>query len=89
MSCELLGLEWGEESKAYPRVSEVVQSELNDLEFGFRDLGRFKKALTTADEVQEQQVRRNNFSPMLTSRDDFARQRASLRQGGGTEAWQD
>lgn len=55
MSCELLGLEWGEESKAYPRVSEVVQSELSDLAFGFRDLGRFKKALTTADEVQEQQ----------------------------------
>lgn len=54
MSCELLGLEWGEESRAFPRISEVVQSELNDLEFGFRDLGRFKKALTAADEVQEQ-----------------------------------
>ncbi len=54
--CELLGLEWGEESKAFPRISEVVQSELNDLEFGFRDLGRFKKALTTADEVQEQHL---------------------------------
>jgi serine/threonine protein kinase len=55
MSCELLGLEWGEESKAFPRISEVIQSELNDLEFGFKNLGRFKKALTTADEVQEQQ----------------------------------
>lgn len=55
MSCELLGLEWGEESKDYPRVSDAIQSELNDLEFGFRDLGRFKKALTTAGEVQEQQ----------------------------------
>lgn len=55
MSCELLGLEWGEESKAYPRISDAIQSELNDLEFGFRDLGRFKKALTTAAEVQEQQ----------------------------------
>lgn len=55
MSCELLGLEWGVASTAYPRISEVVQFELNDLEFGFRGLGRFKKALTTADEVQEQQ----------------------------------
>lgn len=55
MSSELLGLEWGEESKAYPRISDAILSELNDLEFGFRDLGRFKKALTTADEVQEQQ----------------------------------
>ncbi|WP_273703834.1 NERD domain-containing protein, partial [Candidatus Accumulibacter vicinus] len=56
MSCELLGLESGEESKDYPRISEVVQSELNDLEFGFRDLGRFKKALTSAAEVDEQKV---------------------------------
>ena len=55
MSCEFLGLEWGKESNAYPRISDAVQSELDDLEFGFRDLGRFKKALTTADEVQEQQ----------------------------------
>lgn len=55
MSCELLGLEWGEESNAYPRISEVIQSELNDLAFGFRDLGRFKKALTTEGEVQKQQ----------------------------------
>ena len=55
MSCELLGLEWGEESKAYPRISDAIQSELSDLEFGFRDLGRFKKALKTAAEVQKQQ----------------------------------
>ncbi|HBO3958485.1 TPA: AAA family ATPase [Pseudomonas aeruginosa] len=55
MSCELLGFEWGEESQDYPRVSDAIRSELNDLEFGFRDLGRFKKALTTAVEVQEQQ----------------------------------
>ncbi|ADL54718.1 AAA domain-containing protein [Gallionella capsiferriformans] len=55
MSCELLGLEWGEESKAYPRISDAIQSELNDLEFGFRDLGRFKKSLTTSSEVQDQQ----------------------------------
>lgn len=56
MSCELLGFEWGEESQDYPRVSDAIRSELNDLEFGFRDLGRFKKALTTAVEVQEQQI---------------------------------
>lgn len=55
MSCELLGLDWGEESKFFPRISEVIQSELNDLEFGFRDLGRFRKALTTTDEDREQQ----------------------------------
>lgn len=55
MSCELLGLEWGNVSETYPKISDVVQSELNDLEFGFMDLGRFKKALKTTDEVQQQQ----------------------------------
>lgn len=55
MSCELLGIEWGEESNSFPRVSAVVQSELNDLEFGFKDLGRFKKALTNTGEVQKKQ----------------------------------
>ncbi len=55
MSCELLGLEWGEESRDYPRISDAIQSELNDIEFGLRDLGRFKKALTAAAEMQKQQ----------------------------------
>lgn len=55
MSCELLGLEWGKESEAYPRISDAIQSELDDLEFGFRDLGRFEKALTAASRVPEQQ----------------------------------
>lgn len=54
MSCELLDLEWGEESKAYPRVSDAIQSELKDVEFGFKDLGRFKKALTSAAEIEDQ-----------------------------------
>ncbi|MFI8581031.1 AAA domain-containing protein [Ectopseudomonas khazarica] len=55
MSCELLGLEWGEESKDYPELSDAIRSELNDIEFGFKDLGRFRKALVTAPEVQEQE----------------------------------
>ena len=54
MSCELLGLEWCEESNTYPRVSDAIQSELNDVEFGFKDLGRFKKAITSAAKVEEQ-----------------------------------
>lgn len=69
MSCELLGLEWGEESKVYPRISGVIQSELNDLEFGFRDLGRFKKALTTADKGQEQkfvEITLNNINEQIS-----------------------
>jgi serine/threonine protein kinase len=68
MSCELLGLEWGEQSEAYPRISDAIHSELNDKEFGFRDLGRFKKALTTV-EMQEQQpveITLNNVNEQMT-----------------------
>lgn len=54
MSCELLGLKWGEKSISYPKISDAIRSELDDLEFGFRNLGRFKKALTFAEESQEQ-----------------------------------
>lgn len=56
MSSELLGLEWGKESEAYPKISEAILAELNDIEFGFRDLGRFRSALKSAEQVQEQQV---------------------------------
>ena len=69
ISCELLGLEWGEESKDYPRVSDAIQAELNDIEFGFKDLGRFKKALTSAAEEQEQQfveITLNNIDEQMT-----------------------
>ena len=54
MSCELLGLEWGKESNAFPRISDAIRSELNDFEFGFKDLGRFEKALATAERSEEQ-----------------------------------
>lgn len=55
MSCELFGMEWGKESKEYPIVSDAVQAELNDIEFGFKDLARFKKALISVTKNQEQQ----------------------------------
>ncbi len=44
MCCELLGMNWGEESEAYPKLAEAVKAELSDTQFGFKDLGRFKKA---------------------------------------------
>ncbi|MHB1112004.1 MAG: AAA domain-containing protein [Acidovorax defluvii] len=56
MSCELLGIEWGAESKEYPRVSDAINSELKDVEFGFKDLGRFKRALKSSVEVEEQGI---------------------------------
>ncbi|WP_428827027.1 AAA domain-containing protein [Azonexus sp. IMCC34842] len=69
MSSELLGMEWGEESKDYPRIADVIRAELNDIEFGFKDLGRFKKALAVAPEVLEQhfvEIVLNNIDEQLT-----------------------
>ncbi|MCX7514986.1 AAA domain-containing protein [Frateuria hangzhouensis] len=54
MSSELLELEWGRESSAFPGIAHAIQSELADVEFGFRSLGRFKKALTAATGEQEE-----------------------------------
>lgn len=48
MSCELLGLDWGQDSDENPRIAAAVQAELADPEFGFRDLRRFKNAITSA-----------------------------------------
>lgn len=54
MSSELLGIDWGEQSKDYPGIAEAIRAELDDIEFGFKDLGRFKKALTSSPDLQEQ-----------------------------------
>lgn len=45
MSCELLGITWGEEDARNPEISKAILGEIEDREFGFRDLGRFKIAL--------------------------------------------
>lgn len=49
MSCELLGLSWGHESETYPALADAIRAELEDSQFGFKDLGRFKKALDSDD----------------------------------------
>ncbi|GAB1090355.1 MAG: hypothetical protein Sw1PiBPW_41550 [Shewanella algae] len=45
MSAELLGLEWGEPSSDMQDISDVIQVELTDAEYGFKSLERFKEAL--------------------------------------------
>ncbi len=49
MSCELLGLSWGHESDLYPTIANAIRAELEDPIFGFKDLGRFKKAVENYD----------------------------------------
>jgi serine/threonine protein kinase/KaiC/GvpD/RAD55 family RecA-like ATPase len=55
MSSELLGIDWGLESEDYPRIAETIRAELNDIEFGFKDLGRFKNAISSGLGAQELQ----------------------------------
>ena len=45
MSCELLGIGWAKLDDGFPNVSKVVLEELEDKEFGFKGLGRFKLSL--------------------------------------------
>ncbi|GKV96283.1 AAA family ATPase [Pectobacterium aroidearum] len=49
MSAELLGLEWGKPSTDMQDISDVIQVELNDAEYGFKSLERFKDALNGSD----------------------------------------
>lgn len=53
MSCELLDIDWGKSSKTYPDIADAISTELEDIEFGFRDFGRFRKALSAIQELQE------------------------------------
>jgi len=45
LSSELLGVIWGSESSDYPAISKAINVELEDNEFGFKGLSRFKAAL--------------------------------------------
>lgn len=54
MSCELLGLSWGQESDIHQTIANAIRAELEDLVFGFKDLGRFKKAINSNDLASEQ-----------------------------------
>lgn len=47
MTCELLGIDWGEQSTEYPKLSEAIEQELMDTLYGFKDLSRFKAAFDT------------------------------------------
>ena len=71
LSCELLDISWGEESLVYPAISSAIGVELQDVEFGFKNLGRFKTALENPmlDEAHGLDVKtitlRGTFEPLM------------------------
>ena len=56
MSCELLGIHWGKPDESFPVISKTVVEELEDREFGFKDLGRFKLSLQKNQASAEQET---------------------------------
>lgn len=51
MSCELLGIQWGEFDDEFFQLSEVIDLELKDDKSGFISLDRFKNALTPIQKI--------------------------------------
>lgn len=56
MSCELLGIPWGEDSEHFSEIARAAKAELDDSQFGFKDLGRFKKTLLSSEKEVEQEI---------------------------------
>ncbi|MDH4865457.1 AAA domain-containing protein [Alcaligenes nematophilus] len=76
MSSEQINLEWGGESQEFPSLAEAIRTELDDTEFGFRDLGRFKKALKQTTAAQEKkcvEIELSNLDEALTILPDNGR----------------
>lgn len=75
MSSELLGIAWGRDSDAHPSIAAAIRTELDDVEFGFRDLGRFKKALTFSASPKQQfvEIAVHNVDELMTILPDNGR----------------
>ncbi|MBU3070217.1 AAA family ATPase [Aestuariicella sp. G3-2] len=55
MAAELLGIEWGEGSDEFINLTNAIEVELKDQQFGFKDLGRFKQAIMVKGNANEQE----------------------------------
>lgn len=69
MGCELLGLEWGEDSEEYASISEAITVELQDLDYGFQTLTRFKDALDFTQYGDDSEIEIVDIA--IKSRDSF------------------
>jgi serine/threonine protein kinase len=67
MSCELLGIEWGELPGLYLYLENAVRVEIEDLDFGFHDLSRFKEAVSASQSGETDEM--NLFE--ISIRGDF------------------
>lgn len=50
---ELLRIDWGEESSSHPAVSNAIIKELQDVDYGFKELTRFEDAFLNPEQSLE------------------------------------
>lgn len=56
ISAELLEIDWGTESSSFEAVSQTIIHELEDVDFGFRELTRFKDAVLNPEKTAQPSV---------------------------------
>ena len=56
ISAELLEIDWGTESPSFEAVSKAIIHELEDVDFGFRELTRFKDAVLNPEKTAQPSV---------------------------------
>jgi len=67
LSCDLLGIKWGEASELYPSITDAIQTEITDIQYGFKDLERFKRSINENIIETQKPVEvlvRGNFQPI-------------------------
>lgn len=66
---ELLWIEWGQESANHPAISTAIIEELKDVDYGFKELTRFKDAVDNPE--QSLQVAIETINIQIGGRDNF------------------
>jgi superfamily I DNA and/or RNA helicase len=58
---ELLRIEWGEKSSKHPAISSAIIEELKDVDYGFKELTRFKDAVLNPEQSTETAIETINI----------------------------
>ncbi|SGZ02079.1 AAA domain-containing protein [Moritella viscosa] len=58
---ELLNIDWGEENNNHPAISSAIIEELKDVDYGFKELTRFKDAVVNPEQSTETAIETINI----------------------------
>lgn len=68
MSCELLGIPWRGTSIEFKEIAAVIEQEISDSLYGFKDLTRFNAALDAPNQKEAEPVKitiKGDFTPLI------------------------